>query len=68
MNIFQRIVLLVGALTLIIILRSTGTTTRYSGSDLTPDFHDWDWRSAIVRGLIISAATAAIYFAVGKRK
>jgi hypothetical protein len=65
MNILQRIVLIVGAVALLVMLRLTGSNPKEIAGAII-DF--WDWHSAIVRGAIISAATAAIYFAFGKSK
>ena len=74
MNILQRIVLIVGAIALLIMLGTVETHQQLirtaSIIDNSPAVfeHYWDWHSAIVRGAIISATTAAIYFAVGKSR
>ena len=64
MNIAQRIVLMAGAVALLVVLATTGTHPQIDN----PYSHIWDWQSALVRGLIISGVTFALYFAVGKRK
>jgi hypothetical protein len=74
MNTPQRIVLIVGAVALLIMLYFIGNFQQDSGGAILPAgrasglANIWDWHSAIVRGVVISAATAAIYLAVGKRK
>ena len=74
MNILQRIVLIVGAIALLIMLGTVETHQQLIRSasiiDNSPAIlgHYWDWQAAIVRGVIIKAATSAIYFAIGKRK
>lgn len=74
MNIPQRIVLILGAITLLIVLATTGTYQHgQDGKILQANLNDqyanlWDWHTALVRGLLVSVATISIYFAVGKRK
>ena len=75
MNIPQRIVLIIGAVLLLIINASTRSYQHgadgviYWAGSVEPHIAAvWDWRTALVQSLIISAATLAVYFAVGKRR
>lgn len=74
MNIPQRIVLIVGAIALIVMLCSIGSYQHGDGGEMLKADRNallmniWDWRTAIVRATVISLATAALYFAVGKGK
>ena len=66
MNMLQRIVLIVGAIVILIVLVNT-ESYRYWFSNLEWSLM-WDWRAALVRCGVLAMVTAAIYFAVGKRK
>jgi hypothetical protein len=74
MNTSQRIVLIVGAIALLWMLFSVGEYQQgENGVIFQPNTNHlfaniWDWHSAIIKGAIISIATAAVYFAVGKIK
>jgi hypothetical protein len=74
MNTPQRIVLIVGAIALLVMLYLVGSYQHgedgkiWKAGDASNLANIWDWQTAIVRGAIISIATVAIYFAVGKRK
>ena len=74
MNIFQRIILVVGAAALLVMLSLIGAYQHGGGgaiftSNSQRDYANiWDWQSALVRGAIISTATVAVYLAVGKKK
>ena len=74
MNILQRTVLIVGAIALLVMLATTGTYQRGENGAVFKSgvnaLHAnlWDWQSALIRAGVVSIATAAVYFAVGKRK
>jgi hypothetical protein len=68
MNILQRIVLLIGAAALLIMIYLAGLGPRDVLRGLPYEPNMSDWVGALVRGAIISTATVAVYFAVGKKK
>ena len=80
MNTFQRIILVVGAVVILILLVTTPSYQHVQGSEFggpggiypankkATYANIWDWQSALVKCGGTALAVAAIYFAVGKKK
>jgi hypothetical protein len=68
MNIPQRIVLIISAVVFLVILATheKQIVHPFGGPDQIKIV--WNWQSALTRCVIVSGATTAIFFAVGKRK
>ena len=61
MNIAQRVVLVAGSIGMLVLLLITDPPSK--GWMWT-----WQWQPALVRAAIVALATAAVFFAVSKRK
>ena len=70
----QRVVLVLGAAALLLVLLTTDAYQHGPNGEILSagKYHAlanvWDWQAALVRAVLVSGASAALYFAVGSRK